>query len=127
MSPLLPLENGLLLLGHEFLEGFLERQGAGLPGDVSAFVALCWRPTLPDTTWQARAVGPLGINVDDITCQGIVVASALLVVELLPKGKAIFLFFRVLEDVPTMAQCEGLVLSYAVLKCSKDLRIYTLQ
>jgi hypothetical protein len=27
----------------------------------------------------------------------------------LPNGKAIFPFFGVLEDVPTMAQCEGLV------------------
>jgi hypothetical protein len=68
------------------------------------------RPALPDTTWQARAVKPLGINVDDIARRGIAVASALLVVDLLPKGKkSIFSFFGVLEDIPTMAQCEGLV------------------
>jgi hypothetical protein len=32
--PLLPLGSGLFLLGHELLEGFLQRQGAGLTGDV---------------------------------------------------------------------------------------------
>jgi hypothetical protein len=32
--PLLPLGSGFFLLGYELLEGFLERQGAGLPDDV---------------------------------------------------------------------------------------------
>jgi hypothetical protein len=32
--PFLPLGSGFFLLGHELLEGFLEREGAGLPGDV---------------------------------------------------------------------------------------------
>jgi hypothetical protein len=39
----------------------------------------------------------------------IVVGFALLLLELLPKGKAIFPFFGILGDRPTMAKCEGLV------------------
>jgi hypothetical protein len=33
----------------------------------------------------------------------------LLLLELLPKGNAIFSFLGVLDDHPTMAQCEGLI------------------
>jgi hypothetical protein len=84
---------------------------------------VAWRPALPGTTCQTCTfrvanARPLGINIDDIACQGIVVASALLVLELLPKGKAIFPFFGVLEDIPTMAQCEGLV----VIRCLEVLQ-----
>jgi hypothetical protein len=51
----------------------------------------------------------VGIYVDDNAHRGIGIGFALLLVELLPKGKAIFPFFGVLDDTPTMTRCEGLV------------------
>jgi hypothetical protein len=56
----------------------LERQGADMPGDVGLSSLVAWRPALSQTTWQARAGWPLGINIDDIARRGIVIASALL-------------------------------------------------
>jgi hypothetical protein len=69
---LLPLGIGLFLLSHELLEGFLECQGAGLPGDVGIGSLVAWRLALPANRCQAFAfkgayVWLLGINIDDIT------------------------------------------------------------
>jgi hypothetical protein len=51
----------------------------------------------------------LVIKVDDTVRRRIVIAIALLFLELLPKGKTIFPFLGVLVDNPTMTQCEDLV------------------
>jgi hypothetical protein len=69
--PLPPLGIGLFLLGHELLDGFLERQGAGLPGDVGLGSLMSWRPALSASSCQAFALRVayarlLGINIDDI-------------------------------------------------------------
>jgi hypothetical protein len=59
------------LRDHEL--GFLERQGAGLPGDVVLASLVAWRSALLDSSCQALAFRVanarlLGIKVDDIAC-----------------------------------------------------------
>jgi hypothetical protein len=109
----------------------LERQGAGPPGNVGLDSLVAWRPALLGTSSQDRAfrvanARPLGINVDDITRRGISIGSALLVLELLPKGKALFSFLESLRTDQQWIKVKALLL-YATLKCSNHLRIYTRQ
>jgi hypothetical protein len=61
---------------------------------------VAWRPALPTSSssqayfFRVAKARPLAIKVDDIVRRGIAAAFALLLLELLPKGKAIFLFLE---------------------------------
>jgi hypothetical protein len=91
--PLLPLSNGLFFLHHELFEGFLERQGVSLLGDVGLGILVAWRPALLASSCQALAfrvakARPLAMKVDYIAHRGIVIAFALLLLlELLQRAK----------------------------------------